>query len=288
MKRNSSIIRFRLFLRSLIKLTRVGNLLIIAIAQFFIAGFVVNGNTLLDISLWILVTSTVLIAAGGYIINDYYDVKIDYVNKPHRVVIGKDIARRQAILFHVVLSVLGIGMGALLGLKIAAIHVFSVLLLWWYSNSLKRLTLVGNIAVAFLTGLSIYAIEVLYKTGNLSIMLYAVFAFFMTLIREIIKDIEDMKGDTTFGCKTLPIVYGIRKTKWILYGLILLFSIVVMVVNMIYDPLPFSYYILFLYVPLAFVVFKLIRADTTKDFHKLSNLCKIIMLLGILSLAFLS
>lgn len=287
MKRNSSIIRFRIFLRSLIKLTRVGNLLIIAIAQFFVAAFVVNQHSLRDISLWILSLSTVLIAAGGYIINDYYDVKIDYVNKPHRVVVGKDIARRQAILFHVVLSCLGVALGVLLGWRILAVNIFSVLLLWWYSNNLKRLALVGNLAVALLTGLSIYAVEILYKTGNQIILLYAAFAFFMTLIREIIKDMEDLKGDTTFGCKTLPIVYGIRKTKLILYGLVLLFLIIVTVVNIIYEPLPFSYYVFFLYVPLVFVVYRLMRADTTKDFRRLSNLCKIIMLLGILSLAFL-
>jgi 4-hydroxybenzoate polyprenyltransferase len=275
------------FLKSLVKLTRLGNLIIIGLAQYFTSGFLIGSHTLNDISLFILSASTIMIAAGGYIINDYYDVKIDYINKPERVVIGKSITRRYAILFHVLLSGGGIVLGWYLSWKIAAINVFSVFLLWWYSNYLKRQPLVGNLAVAGLTGLSIWIIDVLYGPGHALIVVYASFAFFMTLVREIIKDMEDLKGDNTFGCKTLPIVWGIRKTKGVIYSVLVIFGITVVVLNYFYRALPLHYYLLFLFAPLLWLFYRLLRADTTRDYAWLSTFCKVIMLLGILSMAFL-
>lgn len=273
-------------LESLLKLTRFGNLLIIAFAQYFTAICLIGYWTLNDIKLFLMSSSTIVIAAAGYIINDYYDVKIDYINKPDRVVIGKAITRRYAILFHVVLSVAGILVGFVLNWRIGVINTFSVFLLWLYSNSLKRLPFVGNFSVAVLTGLSVIMVDVLYHANNPLIAVYASFAFFMTLIREIIKDMEDLKGDNSFGCKTLPIVLGIRKTKSIIYGILALFTVVVLVLNYLYKALPFGYYTLFLFIPLVVMIYRLIRADMKKDFAYLSAFCKAIMLLGILSMAF--
>lgn len=273
-------------LESLLKLTRFGNLLIIALAQYFAAACLVGTHTLDDFRLFLLSCSTVLIAAAGYIINDYYDVKIDYINKPDRVVIGKTITRRYAILFHVVLSVVGIALGILLNWRIAAINAFSVFLLWLYSNYLKRLPFVGNFTVAILTGLAIVLIDVLYRINNPMIVIYGCFAFFMTLIREIIKDMEDLKGDNSFGCRTLPIVLGLRRTKFIIYAILAIFTVLVLVLNYFYQALPFGYYTLFLFVPLVILFYRLVKADMKRDFGFLSAFCKAIMLLGILSMAF--
>jgi 4-hydroxybenzoate polyprenyltransferase len=277
--------RRRVFLRALLKLTRVGNLLIIAFAQYFTAACLISPDTLNDLRLFLLTTSTVIIAAAGYIINDYYDVKIDYINKPHRVIVGRTITRRYAILFHVLLSAMGIALGTIISLKIGFINLLSVFLLWLYSNTLKRLAFIGNFTVAVLTGLSIVIVAVLYHSGNPLIIIYASFAFFMTLIREIIKDMEDLKGDNTFGCKTLPIVLGMRRTKGIIYTILAVFAIIVLILNYFYQALPLHYYIIFLFVPLLLLVYWLLRADMKKDFSWLSSFCKIIMLLGILSMA---
>ncbi len=274
------------FIESLLKLTRFGNLIMIGFAQYFTAAFLVGKQTIYDFRMLLLTLSTMLIAAAGYIINDYYDVKIDYINKPERVVIGKGIKRRYAILFHVVLSILGIMIGVYLSWSITALNVLSVFLLWLYSNSLKRLPLVGNITVALLTGASIYCVEILYRTGNSMIMIFSIFALFMTLVREIIKDIEDLKGDNTFGCRTLPIQWGIRRTKVVIYFIIAAFAATVVAVNYFYEALPFRYYVIFLFVPLMLLLYRLIRADTKNDFSLLSTFCKVIMLLGILGMAF--
>lgn len=282
----ATINRSRIFIESLLKLTRFGNLVIIGITQYFTAAFLVDRTTLVDGRLFLLSVSTVLIAAAGYIINDYYDVKIDYINKPERVVIGKNIPRRYAILFHVVLSGIGIAIGLLLSWRLAALNVLSAFLLWLYSNNLKRLPFIGNFSVAFLTGLSVWIVDLLYRHGSALIVIYASFAFFMTLVREIIKDMEDLKGDNTFGCRTLPIVWGLRRTKFVIYFVLAVFALTVILINQFYKALPLQYFLIFLFIPLLILLYRLIRADTTRDFAALSTFCKIIMLLGILSMAF--
>lgn len=278
--------RFRPFsLSALLRLTRFWNLLIIGLAQYFTAFFLIDAQTIADWRLLVLSSSTILIAAAGYIINDYYDVKIDLINKPERVVVGKSITRRYAILLHTFLSVSGVFLGLLLSWQIGVINFFSAFLLWLYSNNLKRQPFIGNFTVAFLTGLSIALINWLYHSHLLLINVYATFAFFMTLVREIIKDMEDLKGDNTYGCKTLPILWGVRKTKNMLYGLVALFVVVVLSIHLLFRDLPIYYFVLFLFLPLVVLLFYLIRADTRSDFYKLSTLCKVIMLLGILSMA---
>ena len=275
------------FVHSLLKLTRVGNLIIIALTQYFTAGFLIGMHTLNDFKLMLLSISTISIAAGGYVINDYYDVKIDYINKPDRVVIGKIISRRYAILFHVLLSAIGIALGVYLSLGIGLVNAVSVFLLWLYSNNLKRLPFIGNVTVAFLTGLAVMVVDLFYRTNNSLIIIYALFAFFITLVREVIKDMEDLKGDNSFGCKTLPIVWGIRKTKMLLYVILVAFAGTVVILNQLYRALPFKYHLIFLFVPLFWLLYRLIRADMKKDFARLSIFCKVIMLLGILSMAFM-
>lgn len=281
------ITKKRNFIEAVLKLTRFGNLVIIGLAQYFTAGFLIDKNLIFDLRLFLLSSSTVLIAAAGYIINDYYDVKIDFINKPERVVIGKSIARRYAILFHVALSCLGIFVGGYLSLRVGILNIVSVFLLWVYSNNLKRLPFIGNVTVAFLTGLSVYLVEVYFKSGDTRILIYASFAFFMTLIREIIKDMEDLKGDNTFGCKTLPIVWGIRKTKTVIYIILGIFAITVLLLNQFYVGMPIYYFLICLFIPLLILTLRLFRADRMRDFAWLSTFSKLIMLLGILSMAFL-
>jgi 4-hydroxybenzoate polyprenyltransferase len=109
----------------------------------------------------------------------------------------------------------------------------------------------------------------------------------MTLVREIVKDMEDLKGDNTFGCKTLPIIWGLRRTKMLIYVILFIFIVTVLLLNDKYSQLPLHYFILFLFVPLVLLIGWLIRADTTRDFTWLSTFCKIILLLGIMSMVFI-
>ena len=275
------------FIKSLFRITRFWNLLIIGLAQYTTARFLLSPETVFDPRLFGLALSTMLVAAAGYVINDYYDIKIDLINKPDRVIIGKNIPRRYAILIHTILSVMGIAIGFWLDWRIGVINSFSAFLLWLYSNALKRLPFVGNFAVGLLTGISVFVVNVLYPPLMVLVAIYSLFAFFMTLVREIIKDLEDLKGDDTFGCRTLPIVWGIRRTKYFTYFLLVLFAMVVLAMHRWASPLPMTFFAWFLFLPMIALLAWLIRADTRRDFYRLSQFCKIIMVAGILSMAFL-
>lgn len=273
---------------SLFRLTRFWNLTIIAFAQFFTAAclFQRGASVFTDVWLFILSASTILIAAAGYIINDYYDVKIDLINKPERVVIGKSITRRYAIFFHTALSFLGVALGLLINWKVGAINFVCAFLLWLYSNNLKRQPLIGNVVVSFLTGLSVFILVFLYEQLFPLVVAYSLFAFFMTLIREVVKDMEDVKGDNSFGCKTLPIVWGIRKTKLFLYAVTAVFSATVVWMDFFQLGIPLVYFVPLLFLPMAVLMVRLVRADTKSQFYQLSQLSKVIMLLGIVSMIF--
>jgi 4-hydroxybenzoate polyprenyltransferase len=274
-------------LAALFKITRFWNLAIIGLAQVFAAYFLIGYYAVLDWQLYVLSASTMLIAAAGYIINDYYDVKIDLINKPGRVVVGKSMRRRYALFFHTSLSVAGVALGLWLNWKIGVINFLCSFLLWWYSNFLKRQPLVGNIAVAILTGLSVYVVAVLFDPFNKLIVVYGLFSGFITLLREIIKDMEDLKGDNTFGCRTLPIIWGVRKSKSFIYLLVFFNLCFIAWFNVTYIGLAGWILAVFLFLPVVFLMWHLSMADTVKDFYRLSQYCKIVLLLGVLSMIFI-
>ena len=217
-----------LSIRSLVRISRPINLLLIAFAQGMTAYFLIGTDrtglpVLQDYRLYLLVLATVLITAAGYMINDYYDVKIDLINRPRQVVVGKGIKRRVILVLHSVFNFAAIGLGYIVAPRIATVIFFAGLLLWLYCNWLKRKPLIGNIAVAFLTALSIYLVGHYYQKNELFVFTFALFAFFLNLIRELLKDIEDRKGDHLHGSKTLPIVLSFRKTKEVIYVIAITF-----------------------------------------------------------------
>ena len=266
-------------------MVRALNLLIVALTQYLTAIFLVGtrGNwqeIFTNAGFFLLVSSTVIITSAGYLINDYYDIKIDYVNRPDRVRVGKTLGRRWVIAGHTLLNFLGIAIGFYISPVIGIINFAAAFFLWLYSNQLKRLPFIGNLIIAGLTGTTLFVVGEYFGEREYLILTYAVFAGFITLIREIIKDMEDMKGDEKFGCKTLPIIWGIANTKKFIYLLILLFGITVwLMIGSISVELPIA-----LGVTLILLIFGLAKADTIKAYHRLSSFCKLIMLLGVISM----
>ena len=282
--------RSLLWLKGLARITRVQNLMILALTQYFTAYFLVDVHPsrrayLLDTDLFLLVASTVMIAAAGYIINDYYDVKIDFINKPQRVVVGTVLRRRMVIAAHTLLTVVAILMGVYLSWKVGVIHLSAAFLLWWYSNRLKRYPFIGNFSVAALSGLAIAVMGLYYQQQQFLVFTYALFAFSISLIREIIKDMEDRQGDETFGCKTLPIIWGISKTKTLLYILSGFFIFLLFFLSGTLGNRTLIIYLLLLILPIAYFITKLVYAHTKRDFAYLSDFCKLLMLSGVLSMA---
>ena len=274
-----------------LKLTRFPNLLIIAFTQYFTVFFLVGHpdhwfEKLYDFQFFLLSFSTILIAAAGYIINDYYDIKIDYVNKPNKVVVGKLVNRRIVLASHGVLNFIGIAIGFYLSLSIGLLNFFAGFLLWIYSNRLKRMPFIGNFSIALLSSLSILAIAIYYQRNFSLVLNYAVFAFSIHLVREIIKDLEDIRGDLRFGSRTLPIIWGIRKTKYLLFVLILVFIGTLFYLSHSLGNHILNLFFILLIIPIIYLIYLLYRADSQKRFHQLSSFCKLLMLAGIFSMIF--
>jgi 4-hydroxybenzoate polyprenyltransferase len=280
---------FQDYVGGVLRLVRAPNLVIVVITQYltriFLIGPADDWRTIIkDPYFLCLSLSTVCIAAAGYVINDYFDVKIDLVNKPGRVVIGRYLKRRMAMGTHHVLNVIGVLLGLLVSWWIFLINVGSVTLLWFYSERYKRLPFIGNLIVSFLTALSFLLLTIPYPQNRHLVIIYAVFSFFISLVREVIKDMEDVRGDAAHGCRTLPIVWGLRKTKMLLYFVIVAFVLTLFLMAHSLENKVLAGIFVSLLLPLAGLVYKLVKADTRKDFAQLSSLCKIIMLLGLASM----
>ena len=271
------------------------NLAIIIFTQYFTRFFLIRDKPLffshlveiiLDKNIFLISLSTVLIAASGYIINDYYDIKIDLVNKPDRVVIGRYVKRRWALMINQIFNGLGILLGLFISRKVALVNLTAVFCLWLYANQLKRLAFWGNLIVAILTGFSLLILAVYYPGHQKEVWVYAIFSFFITLIREIIKDMEDVKGDEKHGCRTLPIIWGIARTKLLVYVLIASFITTLFILATQLPNQRIAYIFLAMMLPMGFLTYKLVYADKPRDFAFLSDACKVIMLIGVLTMMF--
>ncbi len=303
-----------------LKLIRYPNLFFIALTQFLFYYCIILPEYARHpelthefdwLHLVLLIAASILIAAAGYIINDYFDLNIDRVNRPERLIIEKLIKRRWAIVWHLALSVTGIVISFYLGWKIGnlligIINIVCVLMLWFYSTTFKRQLLIGNIIISLLTAwvvLVLYVAEMKFLPGrydkeHISLItkiykyavMYGGFAFIISLIREVIKDMEDMEGDEKYNCKTMPIIWGIPASKvfvavWliVLIGALLVLELYSIQLTWWW---PVLYNLLLIILPLFHILRKLFKAFTTEDFHNLSNLVKLVMLTGILSMLF--
>jgi len=303
------------------RLVRPLNLAVIAVSMYGIAWYF-EGVFIIDSALgiksflfFLLVLSTVMIAAAGNIINDYFDIKADLINKPDRVVIGKYVKRRVAILSHWVINFLAFSIAIYISWKLQTywylfIHLLTINLLWYYSLRLKREFFIGNFLIAGLTAMvpllvgyyyyhirAVNPVEALannyypFSDGIISnytlLLTFAIsgFAFVMNLAREIIKDMEDVEGDKKLHSKTVPIVLGIPKTKWI--AGVFLFATIIFSASiwMVYSEIPIgSMTPVFISGFLILICFILLVISSTKgQYRTINHLIKLAMIFGMLT-----
>ncbi|MCS6823597.1 MAG: geranylgeranylglycerol-phosphate geranylgeranyltransferase [Cytophagaceae bacterium] len=240
-----------------------------------------------DTTFFLITFSTLFTAAAGYVINDYYDVKIDLINKPSRVIIGKVFSRRFALLLNFFLNLFACGCALLVSFRFFTFVSACIYLMWFYSNHLKRTAFIGNLAISTLTSCVLLVMMLHYQTNHYAAVCFMTPAFFISLIREIVKDMEDIEGDREHGCKTLPILIGEKKTKKILYTLVLL-QLLVSSTLFYFLSCRLFYYNLFVPSSITVVVAILIyRARKSIDYKRVSMLCKLIMIAGLLGMLLL-
>ena len=250
-------------------------------------------TALLNARFGLLGVAALLVAAAGYIINDYYDVKIDAINRPDRLIIGRVVRRRKAMLAHLLLSALGVLLAGWLHPVLGAVTLGAALLLWGYSARFKRVALVGNVSIATLTAALVLLPELQLQLerndSNSVVWPYALAAFLLTVVREVVKDVEDMHGDAQHGCRTLPLVVGVARTKWVAgFFLACLALLTLGATGRLFVsghwPLG-TWLVLLVLLPIAQLTRLLFRADRRRHFKYISAWCKGIMLAGVLSMA---
>jgi len=298
---------------SFLKLIRIENLIIIAATQACMKYVLFSPfnefSNFTPFLFTVSILSTLFIASAGYIINDYFDVKTDKINRPDTVVIDVTIKRRLAMILHIIFNIIGLLLGFYLALKahnlkLILIQIISIVLLWFYSTHLKKQLLIGNIVVALLTSTIpllalVYEYNLLGEMDSITMMFigsfckklayivlgYSVFSFLTSLTREIIKDMEDYEGDKQTGCKTMPISWGMITSKVVVFFLIIItIGLLLLSCFKFYkdEQFVFVYYVLGLIIlPLIILMVQNLKGKISRDFKTASLVLKFVMLTGI-------
>ena len=297
---------------SLLKLIRAGNLIFIALTMYLIKyglfepfGVAVTLN-LLGFSL--LVLAVICVAASGYVINDIFDVKADLKNKPDRTLIHNKISEKAAYRWFFILNIIGVGLGFYLSNMIgrpgfSAFFIFGSAILYLYNSQFQQTILVGNILVSIIVGLvpvgvGLYDLLPAITDQNqqtqsviFSILIdYSLFAFLINLLREIVKDQEDIDGDYNAGYKTLPIVLGKQRTNKILFAgaLIPLGFLIFYIYKYLFENIPAVIYTLLLLAgPLLFFLINIWSAEKKTEYSRLSLVLKAVLFFGLISIGLL-
>lgn len=302
-----------------IRMFRPLNLGIIVLTQYLLGYGIIRPILLMQhvepplghLHFFLLVVVSVLIAAAGYIINDHFDVNTDRLNKPGKNMLEGKISVRRALRAYYIINGIAIGLGFYLAwfagsLQLGLIFPAIVGLLWFYSSRYQRMILWGNIIIALLSALVVGIIwlfefflllknsgefvEVIRQLSAISnyVFAYAIFAFLVTLIREILKDIQDMKGDMTTGYRTLPIVWGMKAARAVSAVLILLMVALLAGAQWhLYEHgmmLPFWYLLVAVQSILLYLFYLVLRSSDSESFGLPGNMAKLIMVAGILSM----
>jgi len=307
-------------MKHIFRLIRIPNLLIIALTMVLIRYCIIQPIFIryyIDLEFptllfMLLVLTVVLIAAAGYMINDYFDVKTDLVNRPDKVIIGKHIKASKVYLAYFVINFIALGISFYLSVSVGVTSMtflfpLAMGLLWFYSTTYKRLLLTGNILVSIIVAgvpllvalfeMPLIHVKYLHYPLAYSILLkiiaawcgtYALFAFIVNLIREFVKDIEDFEGDIAYGRTTLPIAFGLKTSKIVVVTLIAV-TIVIIEVTFIYllepnklDLITFAYFHLLLIIPLLIAAILIFMANQKKHYTIISLIIKLVMVSGLL------
>ncbi|RXR18410.1 prenyltransferase [Flavobacterium amnicola] len=293
-----------------LNLIRYKNLLLLAFMQLVILfGFLKMQDIPLALALWqyyLLIISTVCIAAGGYIINDIMDQDVDGINKPKKAIVGHSISENFAYNLYVAFSIIGVGIGFYLSKIIGrpnfvTVFILCAALLYIYSTSFKQIMIVKNIVVAFLLAFSILIIDLfmIFPATDMtnreqmlpvfSVLIdFSIIAFIINLLREMVKDLEDVNGDYNNGIQTLPVALGVARTTKLVFGLSFIPTICIlyyMYVNLFELQFATVYILGFLIGPLLYFSMKIWSAKNKKEYAHLSDVLKLIIFLGIIAIA---
>ncbi len=277
---------------SLLSVVRGYNIVIIVIAQYLASLFIFSPEkslkqVLLNLDLYFIVLATTCVIASGYIINNFYDVDRDLINKPEKTKIDSIVSQKTKLHIYFLLNFLGFMFGFLVSWRAAVFFAVYIFLIWFYSHKLKQYPLIKLIAAAVLALLPFFVVFVYYKNFSTIIFTHASFLFFVLLIRELVKDLETIQGDIVVDYMTLPIKYGERFSK-MLISLIVFLTLPPIYFLLKYPEIGLmSYYFYFALAVLLFFMVSLWKSNSKKHYMLLHTMLKLLIIAGVFSLAFI-
>jgi len=271
---------------SMFSVVRGYNIPIIALAQYLSAIFIMAPekralSVILDFNLFIIVLASSLTIASGYIINNFYDSKKDLINRPNKSKIDRLVSQRTKLQVYFTINFVIVLLALLVSFRAVLFFSVYIFLIWFYSHKLKKYPIIGNLTAAFLAVLPFFAVLLYYKNLYPQIFAHASFLCLLILIREMIKDLENIKGDIANDYKTIPVKFGEEFTKKIITGLTILTIFPVYLLVEIYDV---GYMDIYFYVSLIILIFFLLllwKAENKTQYLQLHIILKILIVSGV-------
>jgi len=276
---------------SIFSVVRIYNILIIVLAQYLTSIFILSDKKLFDVifdfNLFLLILCSSLSIASGYIINNFYDQKKDIINKPIKSKIDDVVKKSTKLYFYFILNFLVIFFASIISLRAVIFFSVYIFFLWFYSHKLKRLLFLGNLFYSLLTITPFFAILLYYKNIDLIIAAYALFLFFILLLKDITKDLKNLVGDFTENYQTIPVAFGEDFSRIIIS--LITFINVILIINLFInfsDGYMNIYYGISLILLLIFTI-KLYNSKKVSDYLELHNILRLIIGLGVFSIILL-
>jgi len=269
------------------------NIAVVVIAQYLSAIFIFGSHSraitvLTDIHLFLIIFSSALAIASGYIINNFYDDEKDLINRPYKSFIDRKVSKATKFRVYFLLNFLSVTIAWLVSWRAAVFYAAYIFLLWFYSHKLKKYPIIGNVTASLLVLLPFFGILMHFQNFSWGIFAHGFYLYLIILIREFVKDLENLKGDFANNYQTIPVRFGIKISKYLMTLLVALTLLPAYALITYYEVGYMQYYF---YVSsgllLAFLIF-LYQAYTQTDFKKLHILLKLIILLGVLSIVLIN
>ena len=281
--------RLLLKILSFISVVRGYNILVLVIAQYLTSMFILApehplGQVLFDPNLFFLVLSTASVVAAGYIINNFYDSEKDLINRPQKTMLDRFVSQRTKLSVYFILNLAGIFFASYVSFRAVVFFSIYIFVIWFYSHRLKKILFVNNLVASVLTITPFFAVFVYYKNFETVIFVHATFLYLIIVMRELVKDLENMKGDLVQGYRTIPIVYGERLSKSLLTGLAVLSSVPVYLLIRFFEigRMDIFFYGVFF---LLFIFLLILYFSKAKwQYLLLHNLLKFIIVAGVFSI----
>ena len=278
---------------SMFVVVRGFNLALIVIAQYITAIFIMAPNQslseiLFDRLLFALIIATVGAIASGYIINNFYDTEKDVINRPHQSVLEQYVSQNTKLILYFIINFIVVIIASYVSFRSVlffSVYIFSI---WFYSHKIKKMPIVGNLISAILTITPFFAIFLYYKNYSGLIFVFGFYLFLILAMRELVKDLENLKGDLTLGYKTVPVVYGEKTAKLMIVILVTINIFVTSYLVSIYDLGKMDYFFYASISLLSIVVFMVYNAQRQQQYVHIHKLLKLLILLGVFSIVLLN